>query len=73
MLQAVLIRNKGPVTQDGTGKSKAKKSNDNESQNSKGRKHEKGYILTNNVIYAIRLEYGWSRKQARLGWYALPP
>lgn len=27
----------------------------------------KSYFLTNNVVYAIRLEYGWSRKQAPSG------
>ena len=54
----------GPVTSDGTGKSKAKSRMKVKTANAE---NTKSYILTNNVVYAIRLEYGWSRRQAPSG------
>lgn len=56
----------GPVTHDGSGKSKAK-SRMIMKVKTANVQNTKSYILTNNVIYAIRLEYGWSRKQAPSG------
>ena len=56
----------GPVTQDGSGKSKAK-SRMIMKVKTANPENTKSYILTNNVVYAIRLEYGWSRRQAPSG------
>jgi len=56
----------GPVVSDGTGKSKAK-SRMIMKVKTANVESTKSYLLTNNVIYAIRLEYGWSRKQAPSG------
>lgn len=56
----------GPVTPTGMGKSKAK-SRMIMKVKTASVENTKSYILTNNVIYAIRLEYGWSRKQAPAG------
>ena len=56
----------GPVTSDGTGKSKAKSRMIMKVKTANA-ENTKSYILTNNVVYAIRLEYGWSRRQAPSG------
>lgn len=56
----------GPVTPDGVGRSKAK-SRMIMKVKTANPENTKSYILTNNVVYAIRLEYGWSRRQAPSG------
>lgn len=61
-----LDRDPGPVTQDGTGKSKSKSRMIMRVKTANA-ENTKSYILTNNAVYAIRLEYGWSRRQAPAG------
>lgn len=56
----------GPVTSNGSGNSKSK-SRMLMKVKTANVANTKSYILTNNAVYAIRLEYGWSRKQAPAG------
>lgn len=63
---SLLDTDPGPVNPTGTGTSITKDRMIAKVQAAKA-KNTHSYILTNNVAYAIRLEYGWSRRQAPAG------